>query len=406
MVILDSCYSGKAFTRNEIGKHKFELLASCAYDAKSDAPNRDGSFTKTLNEVLPNLLESNPHGFCTSQLYREVYHSVRKTKPLHFDQSRHSFGKIWLRPQLPVTKPNPETEGIYLDLTLQLSEQPEPAITNELALNLSFLPYVDNIRVENLYASRQQMENFVAFGNKAQKIRPFVRRLHARRQIRRVVDMIRGENGSKVEPALARLLLGQKFNSICDWDSAELSPITRQKSGTWPPTQSRKYSQIKSLSNPLFSLEYKADIPSGRALLNSVFHGVSKVHHPPRQEASATDLNDTLYVVQSGKAKGQNRDGETSAKDQKKSLPMVNNGKRRDQTLDRENFGTYRDALSVAQNGHSFDHNRYMEDDAPASDHSWKERFHRLGPDETWNLMLCCSGLFVLMVMVLNLKEC
>ena len=75
LVILDCCFAAKAFAREHIGKRKFELLTSAAHDARSPAPHYPTSFTKTLTDALRSLLKKNPKGFCTSDLYREAYHT-------------------------------------------------------------------------------------------------------------------------------------------------------------------------------------------------------------------------------------------------------------------------------------------------------------------------------------------
>ncbi len=143
-MILDCCYSARAFTQEHIGKRKFELLTSAAHNLTSPAPKFPHSFTRALHDTMKRLLEENPKGFCTSHLYREVYHTIPDStnpKPLLFDQARHSFGRIWLRPQVQSDKPpKAANEGRYLKLTFRLNEKPDLAVMNELALNLQYLP--------------------------------------------------------------------------------------------------------------------------------------------------------------------------------------------------------------------------------------------------------------------------
>lgn len=103
LVILDSPYSAKAFTRDRIRKSKFELMTSAAHNVISPGPELPQSFTRHLNDVITRLLKDNPKGFSTSHLYSEVYHTVpldKPYKPLLFDQAQHDLGKIWLRPRI------------------------------------------------------------------------------------------------------------------------------------------------------------------------------------------------------------------------------------------------------------------------------------------------------------------
>ncbi|MCJ1278807.1 hypothetical protein MMC21_006625 [Puttea exsequens] len=253
LMIIDCCFASKAFTREHIGKRKFELLTSAAHDAESDAPNKPGSFTRILNTVLPQLLEENPTGFSTAHLFRELYHDAPKTKPQLFDQSRHSYGKIWLRPQMEPTIPNTEEESTYLTLTLRLNEQPEGAVMNQLASHLQFLPYVDHVRFKELYAPSNQLADFMRFVLLSQKLRPLIRKLHARRQIHKALDKLKtahNKDGWAPSSSLVGLHLAQKNQnqSVYDWSSARQHPKRRRgsespepflpkraKSSTWPP---------------------------------------------------------------------------------------------------------------------------------------------------------------------------
>ena len=245
LMIIDCCYAAKAFAREHIGKRKFEILTSAAHDAKCPAPSLPGSFTKTLNDILPRLLENNPHGFSTAHLFRELYHEVPNTKPLLFDQSRHSYGKIWLRPQVETPKPKMDAEGRYLTLKLRLNEEPKGAVMNELASHLQYLPHVDEVRFENLYAPRDQVANFMLFVVQSQRLRPLIRRLHARRQLQKALEIKRNNNGVAPPASSMKLHLEHKHHSVYDWSSATYSkrrhgadspedvPHKRRKSSTW-----------------------------------------------------------------------------------------------------------------------------------------------------------------------------
>ncbi|SLM41422.1 hypothetical protein LPUS_12415 [Lasallia pustulata] len=220
LVILDCCYAARAFARDHIGKRKFELLTSAAHDLICPAPKLPHSFTRTLNDTMIRLLNDNPNGFSTAHLYREVYHSAQTVKPLLFDQARHSFGKIWLRPQIGSALPESEKEGRFLKLTLKLNAQPDGAVMNELALQLQYLPHVDQVRFEDLYAPREQITDFMRFVVQAQKLRPLMRKFYAKRQLRRVLALKRGDNVAGAPPSLLKLHLEHNPQPAYDWSSA------------------------------------------------------------------------------------------------------------------------------------------------------------------------------------------
>ena len=256
LVILDCCFAARAFARDDVGKRKFELLTSSAHNLRSPAPHLEHSFTRTLYEAMKRLLEQNPKGFSTSHLYREVYHTIPVTdpsgktgpKPLLFDQARHSLGRIWIRPQIPGNKlPDAPEEGGYLKLTFRLNERPDLAVMNELALHLQFLPHVDQIRFEDLYAPTQQVKDFMRLVYLASKLKPVVGRLHAKRQ-RRKLQAIEEQKKRKPPASFVDLHLESHHRPAYDWSSAEqdhdhkpeatqASQENKKKSRTWPPLQ-------------------------------------------------------------------------------------------------------------------------------------------------------------------------
>ena len=279
-MILDCCYAAKAFARDHIGKRKFELITSAAHDLKSPAPHLPHSFTRTLYQCLKRLVEENPTGFSTAHLYREVYHTMPITeppqpsnpKPLLFDQARHSYGKIWLRPQVVIDRPpNPHQEGRYLKLKFRLNATPDLAVMNELATHLQFLPHVDQISFEDLYAPKEQITSFMQLIVQAIRLRPLIRRIHAKRQMRKISEMRRGENGDPPPSSLLKLTLDQNHPAAYDWSSAtEVSNHNpthfaqsrgqRKKSETWPPGQATVY-RNDPLLRPQLLAESRKDVP-------------------------------------------------------------------------------------------------------------------------------------------------
>ena len=157
LVILDCSYAGKAFSHEAIGRRKFELLASCAHDERAQI---HASFTKQLSECMQRLLKSNPDGFSTSELYRELYHTyagkvagaLYGTRPLHFDESARDYGKIWLRPQRLQQKAQTLRDRVFMNVSFALNEYPDRrAATNEIARALRYLPHIQQTRFEKLF---------------------------------------------------------------------------------------------------------------------------------------------------------------------------------------------------------------------------------------------------------------
>ncbi|KAL6719066.1 hypothetical protein ACLMJK_003301 [Lecanora helva] len=233
LMILDCCYAAKAFSRDHVGKRKFELLTSSPHDSTSPAPYLAHSFTRALYDALKRLIQEHPRGFCTSHLYRELYHTMptahppRKPnpKPLLFDQARHSFGRIWLRPQSPVNAPprapqRDEREGgRLLKLTFHLGTKPDLAAMNELALHLQFLPHVKDIRIQDLCAPQEQIATFMRQIMLANKLKPLVRKLRLRRQGRKVRELV-GQTQKETPPSLIELHLSNAQQPALDWCSA------------------------------------------------------------------------------------------------------------------------------------------------------------------------------------------
>lgn len=279
LLIVDCCSAANAFGPEHVGKRKFEMIVSsgCKGEAAMvPAPLQVGSFTKSLLQVLRKLLQENKAGFATSQLYRAIFHSIpHKVKPWHFDQARRDFGRIWLRPMSAnvTERPTRENESAYLNLTLKLNQEPNSIAMNQLALQLQYLPHVDLVRFEKLYAPKRQIEDFMYFVRLAAKLRPLIRKVHAKRRLKKL--MAQNEKVSQRPLSLIALYLDQKQSSACDWSSAlddhnptPTSPLTspssgnrRKKSFTWPPVEPETSKKGTTLSNRFFSLDYKFNLP-------------------------------------------------------------------------------------------------------------------------------------------------
>ncbi|CAF9917798.1 MAG: hypothetical protein ALECFALPRED_000370 [Alectoria fallacina] len=318
LLILDCCFAAKAFAREHIGKRKFELLTSAAHDARCPAPKSEISFTRTLTTALRSLLKENPKGFSTTDLYREVYHTVplhsATTKPLLFDQSRHNFGKIWLMPQvLSDRPPKTEEEGRFLKLTFRLNEDPNLAVMNELALKLQYLPHVDQIKFDDLYAPREQITNFMAAVVQAQKLKPLIRKMLAKRRFQKLTELKTGDNGVKASESLLKLHLEQNHHPVYDWSRAKREPghdpkdseearDRRKRIRTWPPAEAKSYMD-GPLSGDRLSAEYKVDLPGPGTLVTTfVPRGVNTTEVLAHEQANGTTASTET-------SQAQNRDG-------------------------------------------------------------------------------------------------
>ena len=302
LVILDCCYAALAFGPEHIGKRKFELLTSAAYDRTSPAPKySESSFTTMLTKVLRSLLKENPKGFSTGYLYRKVYHAIPahrdNTKPLLFDQSPHNLGSIWLMPQTLSDRPSKtEREGTYLTLSLRLNEDPNPAVMTELAKTLQNLPHVEQIRFEDLSAPEDQISNFILAVVQAQKIKPLVRKMQARRKRQGLAELKIGDKKIEASKSLLKLHFESHRHSIHNWDCVERvhshrpenyegSRDREKKTGTWPLAP-EKHSMNGSSSGDTNSI---LDLfGPGTALTSTVPQRVLTINHPASKQADGT----------------------------------------------------------------------------------------------------------------------
>lgn len=242
-----------------------------------------GSFTKCLSDVLKMLLSSNPEGFSTSRLYRELFHAFdpqanKPPRPHLFDQARDDLGRIWLRPQIETcapTNPSREERSVHLKLSLQLNKPPNNALMNELATALQYLPHVDKVEFKDLYAPRRQLEIFTHSIIQAQRLRPLIRKIVARKRLKGLMEKIGRP------PSIRRMLLEQNHQSLYDWSDwsnavkeGELGSrpngSPRKKSFTWPVAMDGHTVTTRSIYNRLFSIDLAVGIP-GRSLISSLF---------------------------------------------------------------------------------------------------------------------------------------
>lgn len=285
LLIVDCCSAAKAFLPQPVGKRKFELLTSAGVHDLVPAPAMQGSFTTYLNKALTRLLKSDPGGFSTSRLYRELFHAFppnleNRPHPNLFDQARQDFGKIWLRrqevPYAP-TAPSKDEKSVHLKLSLQLNKQPDNVLMNELAIALQYLPHVNKVEFKDLWAPRQQIENFTQSIVQAQKLRPLIRKIVAKRRLKGLKEMNQASMVTQ-SPSIQRMLLEQKHHSLYDWSNwssdvkhdgwgSRPNGHHRHKSLTWPVTKQGHTVSTKSFYNRLFSIDLAVDLP-GKSLVS------------------------------------------------------------------------------------------------------------------------------------------
>ena len=78
LMILDCCYSAKAFAPQHIGKRKFELMASAAHDRESPAPHLPHSFTNTLQLLETSTQRKSKRFLYLSLVPRSLPHHARQ----------------------------------------------------------------------------------------------------------------------------------------------------------------------------------------------------------------------------------------------------------------------------------------------------------------------------------------
>ena len=272
---------------------------------------------------MTRLLKDNPKGFPTSRLYNELYHTVpldKPYKPLHFDQSQLNLGNIWLRPQVALNTPKSREEDKYLKLTLRLNADPDLMVMNELAYHLQCLPHVDQIRFEDLYSPNEQLVAFMRSTLQAQKLRPLVRKIHARRQLRRQAG-INADTVAKLFNSLLKLPLDRSTGPTCDWSSAELvyNHSGPQRSGDQKSGDEKKDSVIwqPSLDVLLTSREHGVD-PSGSETMVSSFI-------PPTAHVAKKEEGKSGVPTRSGKGKRQRSPNDSKDPPPAKSPRLLHN---------------------------------------------------------------------------------
>lgn len=233
-----------------------------------------GSFTAALNKVLRELLSQHQKGFSTSQLYRELYHTLpaARERPHLFDLAKNTQERIWLRPLK--TTPLPETEGdIFLNVTIRLKVDEDTAeqrenlnvVINRLAYKLQYLQDVDQISFKYLSAPKARLQEFRRIVLIRQKWLPVIERirLKLRRKELKKLCRERGNKQMEIPTNAVKMFLEEnpeqrRKGEINDWSGSELS-LKPTRKGWLPWPEDTIWTRYMTFG--FFSLKYKLDIP-------------------------------------------------------------------------------------------------------------------------------------------------
>ena len=244
LLILDCCYAEKAFTREHEGKSKFELFTSVGPADEGQPPGRAESFTATLNTVLLKLLSKHKKGFSTSQLYRELYHTLPATRerPHLFDLAKNTQERMWLRPLQ--TTHLPDTEGdIFLNVTIRLkvdedtAEQPENlnVVMNRLAYKLQYLQDVDQISFKYLSAPKARLRDFRRIVLIRQKLLPFVEKIRLNLRRTEIKNICKERANKRMEippPNAVKMILEENREQKRKGETNDWSPLELELKAT------------------------------------------------------------------------------------------------------------------------------------------------------------------------------
>ena len=232
LFIVDCCYAARAFASEGLGRRKYELMAAAPPDGFVPSAKHNDSFTRRLCDTLEKMLSEVKHsrGFPTSELYRRVYHQIRADiKPFLFDQSLFDYGKIWIRPQEVLPQPVLRAKKLVtIDLTLRMTDMPSAAQINELARSLQYIPHVDEIKIGDMHAPAEEIQEFFFGMKRAMYIKKIMRRLRER-----IDKKNREHNVDHADPVMGRRLsirtnVALDHYQSPDWSTSEA--ILRQGS--------------------------------------------------------------------------------------------------------------------------------------------------------------------------------
>ncbi|KAI9868156.1 MAG: hypothetical protein M1813_006901 [Trichoglossum hirsutum] len=244
LVILDTCYAGKATYHHKL-RGRIELLAATAHDRMAAGPLRKGSFTPALVEKLGLLLKEDPHGFLVSDLFAALdYDDDLKIKPRWYPQSDRDYGRIFLCPQRE--RRDGSTEAT-LHLCLSIAEPPDARVLNDIANGLRLVPHVHKITVGDLNAPDETIKELRLMINVAHMVRNWARRAR---------KILEGKKGYALEHA--------KPLAVHDWSQAASFKLESDKE--MAPVRIRRFCPSPNPEEP-FAAQTTMDRPPPEILL-------------------------------------------------------------------------------------------------------------------------------------------
>ena len=193
-----------AFTREQIGSQKIEILTSGTPEVVNNAADTPGSLTGILSENLEGFLKASPRGFPSYRLHRELSRRSPNNSEL-IDLSHENHKKIWLCPLVSSRQP-PQveaTDDIFLNLKLRLRDKHiDVSMMNEIALHTQSLPHVSEIKFEDLAAPKEEITNFMVSVLRANKLGPLMRKLYARRELWKLKELSKNGGLTQSQPRL------------------------------------------------------------------------------------------------------------------------------------------------------------------------------------------------------------
>ncbi|KAF2257627.1 hypothetical protein CC78DRAFT_206179 [Lojkania enalia] len=234
LLIIDCCYAAKALNRIQLAGRKCELFCSISEGQVARAAGQEGSFTKVLTDTLAKMIQNDPNGVSTKDLYNAIYLKQHHNyKPLLFDQSKFDFGKIWLRP-LPnkvslgesrqlSARDGVATESKYsIDVRFQLTKGITLVELNHLAKKLQYIPHVQRIDFQSMHSPLDDLEELLRTIRAASRLRPLLSRIRERRELRQRRQIRRTDTSPPSPIATTRdQFLSEKPRNVelFDWTS-------------------------------------------------------------------------------------------------------------------------------------------------------------------------------------------
>ena len=139
--------------------------------------------------------------------------------------------------------PVSESGKTYVHFTLRLNKELDPAIMNEIATSLRYVPHVNQAWINEIYAPKRQLDSFMS---SVLRLKILAKSQQEKRAAKKVEALKHGDHSDPSFPTPAKPLLEQKHEPVFDWNHTEIFQVSTKKSGTWPPSQADNPSWIES----------------------------------------------------------------------------------------------------------------------------------------------------------------